>query len=162
MQPQEGGVKELAQLGIRFGRHLESVPQKSNKRKGSQNKMCEKQNKKNSARQRVGMLVICATSGLWPRPQHSPCPSNTNTTTVNNKQLDTSNTSTTNMDWAYGMMRNILAYFSTTFLYAITSRLGLIVFPYLCALHRRPLGPAGQDGVRGARQCWQDHTARHA
>ncbi len=28
----------------------------------------------------------------------------------------------TNMDWAYGMMRTILAYFRTTFFYASTSR----------------------------------------
>lgn len=42
---------------------------------------------------------------------------------------------------------------------------GLIVFSLIsvcCTNSCRPLGPAGQDGVRGARQCGQDHTARHA
>jgi hypothetical protein len=41
------------------------------------------------------------------------------------------------MDWAYGWMRNILAYFSTTSFFAVitlASWHGLIVFPlYMCA-----------------------------
>jgi hypothetical protein len=54
-EPQEGGVKELAQLGTRFGRHLESFPFHKNRTSKMVPKQNEKQNTKN----------LAATSACW-------------------------------------------------------------------------------------------------